>query len=904
MSTTVTNLIIGKQCAQLVTGDTRPSLSWQIQSDAINVIQEAYEIQWSSSKEFTDVMAQTSVVKSASVIQAPWIGTSLKSREVRFARVRIQTKGEWTQWSSPTQIEAGLLSNLDWDCEEGTTKVEWPLIADARRLAQPITLKSDIGAEEMSPTLIFRRVFKLSASSKKARLYITSYGLFEVSINGKKVSTDLLNPGWTTYNKRLPYVTYDVTEFLSIGENVISAQVADGWYRGQIGLGVFRNFYGNSIALIAQLEVEQSDGKKILINTDDNWKVSKGAVQRAGILEGSYIDFTKEQKNWEEISFDDSTWESATKLDNIVVKLYPIATEPIRVTEVIEVVSETVTKRNSHIYDFGQNATGFVEVTVKGSAGQKVEVTHAEVLTDGELNRKILEGAVQEDTYILDSNEIRKLTPVFTYHGFRYAEIVTNAEIVKVRYLVVHSDVHRTARFECSNPSLNRLAENAAWSERANWVSLPTGCSNRDERTGWVGDSQMFSAAAVTMFDSESFFANWLADVDLNQYPDGSIPHCAPDLFPGANTMHFDYSDNQTHIGTNTEFHMPRLDQLAGRAGWGDTVIIIPWIMYESYGDKDTLRNLYSAFYKWVEYLERKSSIDGLIPPGEFQFGDWLDPDAPWDKPNAAKCDATLISNCFYSFSARLMSQISAVLGHDENAKRFGELAEQVAQATWAKYGTEIARTQTGAALAIKLEIVPKKELNKLGIALAALVDKSDGKISTGFLGTYTIMPALSMAGQHNAAYKLLLNEKIPGWLYPISKGATSMWERWDGIREDGSMPEGNLDGMTRSMISFNHYIFGSVADWMYRTLAGIAPNSEKPGYQEIIFAPRPHSTLKWAQASIETRFGPASIRWDEISSGKYEAKISIPSGSSGIFIGQDGGTRQKLGSGIHALAF
>ncbi len=904
MTTKVTNLVIGKQCGQLVTGETRPPLSWHIESDVNNVIQEAYEIQWSLSEEFTDVIAATGVVNSSSVIQAPWAGTSLKSREVRYARVRVQVKNEWTKWSDPVRVEAGLLSNLDWDCEEGTTKVEWPHNADARRLAQPITLKSDIGKEKMSPTLIFRRSFKLSSDSKKARLYITAYGLFEVSINGKKVSEDLLNPGWTTYNKRLPYVTYDVTPFLHAGDNVISAQVADGWYRGQIGLGVFRNFYGNAIALIAQLEVEQSDGKKFLINTDETWKVSTGAVQRAGILEGSYIDFTKEQKGWEEISFDDSTWEVATKLDNIVAKLYPIATEPIRVTEVIDVATDTLTKRASHIYDFGQNATGFVEVTVKGNVGTKVEVTHAEVLTDGELNREILEGAVQEDTYILDSDEVRVLTPVFTYHGFRYAEIATDAQILKVRYLVVHSDVHRTARFECSNPALNRLAENAAWSERANWVSLPTGCSNRDERTGWVGDSQMFSAAAVTMFDSESFFANWLADVDLNQYPDGSIPHCAPDLFPGANTMHYDYSDNQTHIGTNTEFHMPRLDQLAGRAGWGDTVIIIPWIMYESYGDKETLRKMYSAFYKWVEYLERKSCVDGLIPAGEFQFGDWLDPDAPWDKPNAAKCDSTLISNIFYSFSARLMSRVASVLDRVEDAKRFGELAEQVAAATWAKYGKEIATTQTGAALAIKLEIVPANQLIELGKALAALVDKTDGKISTGFLGTYTIMPALSMAGQHGAAYKLLLNEKIPGWLYPISKGATSMWERWDGIREDGSMPSGNLDGMTRSMISFNHYIFGSVADWMYRTLAGIAPNSERPGYEEIIFAPRPHSTLKWAKASIETRFGSASIAWEEISSGTYEAKISIPAGSSGIFSGHDGEQPRKLGSGSHVITF
>jgi alpha-L-rhamnosidase len=904
MPTSIRNLTIGKQYGQLVTGEMRPSLSWQLVSVSSDVIQQGYEIEWSHSLDFTNVMARSGFIKSSSVIQAPWVGTSLKSREIRYARVRAQVKDEWTSWSASARIEAGLLSNLDWDCEEETTKVEWPHNADVRRLAQPITLNSDIGAEEMSPTLIFRRTFNLSAQCSKARLYITAYGLFEVTINGMKISGDLLNPGWTTYNKRLPYVTYDVAKFLSPGENVITAQVADGWYRGQIGLGVFRNFYGNAIALIAQLEVEQIDGKKFRINTDDKWKVSTGAVRRAGILEGSYIDFKKEKKGWEEVSYDDSKWETVSKLDNIVAKLYPISTEPIRVTEIIEVATDTVTNRGSHIYDFGQNATGFVEVTVKGEAGSEVVVTHAEVLTEGELNREILEGAVQEDTHILDNDEVRTLTPVFTYHGFRYAEIATEAQILKVRYLVVHSDVHRTGRFECSNPALNRLAENAAWSERANWVSLPTGCSNRDERTGWVGDSQMFSAAAVTMFDSESFFANWLVDVDLNQYPDGSIPHCAPDLFPGANTMHYDYSDNQTHIGTNAEFHMPRLDQLAGRAGWGDTVIIIPWIMYESYGDKDTLRSMYPAFYKWVEYLERKSATDGLIPAGEFQFGDWLDPDAPWDKPNAAKCDSTLISNIFYSFSARLMSRVASVLDRTEDAKRFGELAEQVAAATWAKYGKEIATTQTGAALAIKLEIVPANQLIELGKALAALVDKTDGKISTGFLGTYTIMPALSMAGQHEAAYKLLLNEKIPGWLYPISKGATSMWERWDGIREDGSMPSGNLDGMTRSMISFNHYIFGSVADWMYRTLAGIAPNSDKPGYEEILFAPRPHSTLKWAQASIETRFGPASIRWDEISFGKYEAKISIPPGSIGLFIGADGNSAQKLGSGTHEIIF
>lgn len=868
---------IGRENKHLVSGESRPSISWKIRTSKTDILQTAYEIEIASDKDFKNILATSGIVKSSSVIQAPWFGTSLKSREKRYVRVRIETSGEWSEWSARAQIEAGLLSNLDWK-------------------ARPITIENDPGISGLAAPLIFRKEFKITGDVAKARIYVTSYGIFDLTINGKKVSEELLNPGWTSYNKRLPYATYDVASFLQNGVNVITASVADGWYRGQMTWELFRNFYGREIALISQLEISLIDGTHVQVNSDRNWRVSTGKVQSADLYEGCVIDFRKEHAGWTEVGFDDSKWEKAKELRVVISKLYPISTPPIRVIEQITPVASSKSSNGSVIYDFGQNLTGYLELKVKGKSGDRIFVTHAEVLKNGNLHRGILRHAKAEDEYFLSDSTEKILTPEFTFHGFRFAQLDLDpgVEVSSVKALVIHSDITAIGTFECSHAGLNKLHLNISWSQRGNYISVPTDCPQRDERLGWTGDAQAFAPAASTLFDSESFLANWLVDLALDQFPDGAVSHIAPDILPVMGAAHSNVQDEN--------WESPGLDRAAGRAGWSDAATIVPWSLYEAYGDLETLNIQYASMYRHVEYLESRSHTDNLLAGGEFQFGDWLDPDAPVEKPWAAKCDSLFIANAFYSYSAKLLARTATKLDKKQDSIRFAALGEEVAKATWNKWQADLLTTATGCAVAIELEVAPPNEVMRIGNALAQLVEKAEGKISTGFLGTPLVMPALSHSEHHDVAYLLLLNEQMPGWLYQIKMGATTMWERWNGINPDGSMPDGSLADVDESMLSFNHYAYGAVAAWMYRTLAGISPTIEKPGYEEINFAPKPSKQIKWAKASVQTRFGYAAIDWHEIKNDEYEINIVVPPGSIGWFISPKDEGKMRLGSGFHNI--
>ena len=873
----ITDLKVGRENKHLVSGQSRPAISWKLAGLDRDVLQEAYEIEVATDENFKNIVARSGVVESSSVIQAPWIGRSIKSRETRYVHVRAKTSSEWSDWSAPTKIEMGLLSNLEWS-------------------ARPITLAMDPGISALAPALNFRKVFNVDKKITRARLYITSYGIFDFQINGKKISSDLLNPGWTSYNNRLPYATYDLTEILQSGANAITATVADGWYRGQMTWELFRNFYGEKIALICQLEITFADGSQQIVHSDRSWKVATGKIQVADLYEGSVIDFRKEESGWMTADFDDSAWNLVEELKVVIAKLYPISTPPIRVIEEITPVATSMNKSGSIIYDFGQNLTGYLELTVNGKSGDRIFVTHAEVLKNGELHRGILRHAKAQDEYFLADKNEKTLTPEFTFHGFRFAQIDLDPgiEISHVRAQVVHSDITEIGTFECSHEGLNKLHSNISWSQRGNYISVPTDCPQRDERLGWTGDAQAFAPAASTLFDSESFLANWLVDVALDQFPDGAVPHIAPDILPvksGAET-----------IDRDGNWESPGLDRSAGRAGWSDAATIVPWSLYEAYADSETLKAQYQSMCDHVQYLEARAGLDELLPGGEFQFGDWLDPDAPVETPWAAKCDSLFIANAFYSYSAKLLGRIALILDKKEDAIRFAELAESVAHATWLRWQDELLTTATGCAIAIELEIAPADQLSKVGAALAELVVKAEGKISTGFLGTPLVMPALSRTGHHDIAYLLLLNEEMPGWLYQINMGATTMWERWNGINPDGSMPDGMLADVDESMLSFNHYAYGAVAAWMYRTLAGISPTVAAPGYEEIIFAPQPSKKITWARASVATRFGLAAIEWRERESDSYDIEIQIPHGSTGWFISPKDQSRERLGSGTHTL--
>ena len=864
--TSVVNIRVGRSADTLIVGQRRPSVSWQLKSFDSNILQEAYEVQVASNAGFNSNLATSGIVQSSSVIQAPWPGDSLKSREVRYVRVKALVNGDWTAWSEVERVEAGLLAGKDWK-------------------ATSICMPNDPGIREIAPAPVFRKEFILDSPAEKSRLYVSAQGIFNIAINDQLVTDELFNPGWTSYRKRIAYRTYDVSSLLRTGPNAISIVVGDGWFRGQLTYALYRKVFGDHVTALAQMEITTASGKRVEVITDKNWKVSTCELQAADIYDGVLVDFNKEQRGYRASGFDDSSWANAEEIDENLASLFPMTSPPIRVTESVGPISHTENSSSSTNYDFGQNLAGHLRVKVKGKKGDRVTLRHAEVLKNGKLHRTILRRAKAEDIFVLSDESECEVSPSFTFHGFRYAEIDTTAEIINVVAEVVHSDLPRIGHFECSNAMLNKLHSNTMWSQRANFISIPTDCPQRDERLGWTGDAQAFASTASTIFDCENFLSSWMVDLALDQLPDGAVNNYVP------------------YIAAVSDFDSPR-DFAGGRAGWGDAATIVPWALYEAYGDKETLRDQYQSMVRWVEYLESKSDTTTLIPQGEFQFGDWLDPDAPADKPWLAKCDSTYLANAYFAFSARLLARSATVLGNAADHDYYMGLAQQVSAATWQKWGLEIPLSATGCATAIELEIAPESEHPALARSLADLVDSVQGRISTGFLGTPLVMPALSRYGHFDTAYKLLFNEEVPGWLYQVKNGATTMWERWDAILPNGEMQEGDLEGSSNSMISFNHYAYGAVTAWMYRNIAGISPMIEKPGYEEILFSPKPYESLTWARASVETRFGLASIHWKE-SEGGYIAVIEIPAGSIGWFVApKSPDERIRLGSGSHTIEF
>ena len=529
---------------------------------------------------------------------------------------------------------------------------------------------------------------------------------------------------------------------------------------------------------------------------------------------------------------------------------------------------EAIERRDgvSHI-DVGQNISGFLRLRVRGSAGDQVVVTHAEVLDpDGSLHTRSLRSAKSTDTYILASDDVVELRPAFTFHGFRFAEVRSDAEVLGAEFVAISSDTPRRGTFECSNARLNRFHENVVWSQRDNFVSVPTDCPQRDERLGWTGDAQAFAPTASVLFDVEAFWASWLRDLALEQDPILGVSSVVPDM-------------------------VLRGEPRYGRAGWADAATIVPWAVYEAYGDPHILAAQWDSMVSWIDSLRVRLGPDGLLPTS-MQFGDWLDPDAPVDRPWEAKADADYLANAFLAHSARLVAQAATVLGRLADAKRFGDLAEMQAATTWRRWASHAVTTQTGCAVALQFRICPDAERGVIAAALGGLVREAGGRVATGFLGTPLVLPALADAELIDEAYLMLLCRSLPSWLYQVDQGASTVWERWDAIRPDGSIHPGTMSlppglpasGPEPHMLSFNHYAYGAVIDWVYRHVAGLAPDIARPGYRRVILAPKPSVDIDWARASVETTFGTVSTSWRLDGRDRLTVEIALPFGTTGLF--------------------
>lgn len=836
-------------------GEREPRLSWAVSAPP-EWRQSAYEIELSR-----DTGTSVTRVSSPDQVLVPWPGDRLRSRERVRVRVRVAGQsGEFGPWSRPAVLEAGLLDPRDWLAVP--VGGDWPENPDS---------------DDRRPAIV-RREFHLGGEPVSARLYATAHGLYEAEINGRRVGDDAMSPGWTVYPRRLRYYTYDVTSYVRAGANAIGAWLGDGWYRGRLGWrGGFRNLYGSDLSFIGQLEVRLAGGRVQTVATDGSWLASPSPILRTGNYDGERYDAREEQQGWSCPGFDDRAWTPVAVRRRDPATLVAPTGPPVRCTQEVPVAKVLTSPSGRQILDFGQNLVGRLRIRLRGERGTIVTMRTAEILQGGEICTRTLRGAESTDTYVLAGREMEEWEPRFTFHGFRYVEVtgwpgdLTRAAAEgDVVARVYHTDMRRTGWFECSDELLNRLHENIVWSMRGNFLDIPTDCPQRDERVGWTGDIQVFAPTASFLYDCSGMLASWLADVSAEQLPDGTVPWYVP-VIP-ARAM---------------------WTPIRPGAAWGDAAVLVPWTLYQRFGDTGFVAAQYESARRWVDLVARLAGHDRIWDEG-FQLGDWLDPDAPPDDPAAAKADKYLVATAYFGWSARHVGAMAEVLGRTGEARHYGQLADQVRAAFTRRYaaagGKLTSDAATAYALAIVFGLVPGETARQAyGDRLAELAEASRFRVSTGFVGTPLIADALTATGHVDVAYRLLCERECPSWLYPVLQGATTVWERWDSLLPDGTVNPGQ-------MTSFNHYALGSIGDWMHRVVAGLAPAA--PGYREILFRPRPGGGLTRASAAHESPYGRVSITW-LVRGGQLEVCVEVPPGA-GAVLDLPGQPPRRLGPGTH----
>jgi alpha-L-rhamnosidase len=698
---------------------------------------------------------------------------------------------------------------------------------------------------------MLRREFKLNGVIDRARAYITSHGLYEAYLNGRRVGDQVFTPGWTSYNKQLQYQTYDVTGMLKSGDNAIGVILGDGWYRGNLAWSDKRNIYGDKLGLLLQIEVTYKDGRKELVNSDQTWKASTGPILMSEIYHGETYDARLEKTGWTNPGFSDAEWAGVKVANHSKTILTAPAGPPVRKIEEIKPVKILKTPAGETVVDFGQNLVGWVRLNIQGAAGTTVTIRHAEVLDKaGNFYTENMRAAKTTLRYALKGGGPEIYEPHFTFFGYRYVAVegwpgeLTTDSLTSV---VVHSDMARASEFETSNALINQLQHNILWGQRGNFLDVPTDCPQRDERLGWTGDAQVFARTAAFNMDVAGFFTKWLRDVAFDQYDSGSVPFVIPDVL-GA---------NQAPAG--------------GSAAWADCVTIIPWTMYQSYGDKRFLENQYPSMVKWVEY-QKKRAGDDYIWDGDFHFGDWLAFATTNSDYPGATTGKDLIATAMFAYSTDLLGRAAQVLGKHDDAAKYADQLAKIKNAFRREFVTETARvgenTQTAYALALQFDLLPE-DMRPIAAERLAKEIRERKHLTTGFVGTPYLCHVLSRYGYLDEAYLLLNRDQYPSWLYPVKQGATTIWERWDGLKPDGAFQD-------KGMNSFNHYAYGAIGEWMYRVMAGIEIDPAAPGYKHILIQPKPGGGFTSVKADHQTMYGKVSSAWT-LKGGKFELAVEIP---------------------------
>lgn len=897
-----------------------PRLSWVPQSSERGWRQSAYRVQVASSAQRLQNGADlwdSGKVKSAQTLGVRYAGKPLQSGARCFWRVQVwDVKDQPLPTSAPSFWQMGLLRASDW-------KAQW--------ISAQTPRDTKVGELNLPPVPMLRKTFALAKPVERATMWVTARGLYEMRLNGAKVGDAMMAPGWTDYNTHIQYQAYDVTAQLKPGANAVGALLGDGWFSGYVGFGRQRDHYGRDVALKMQMQVRYTDGTTQTIGSDTSWQGASGPLVYSDMLQGEFYDARLEQNGWDTAQFK-SNWKSAEiasesggqnvdvtdklralmangalsvksgndiagdpayntvktlrvqyTLDG-VAKTQTVAEDQtlnlpgdgqtgklvlvkatygvnrdsgaaaflvgssapaVRVTQQLKPVKITQPKPGNFIFDMGQNMVGVARLRVQGAAGTKIQLRFAEMLNpDGTAYTANLRSARATDTYVCKGGGLETFEPRFTFHGFRYVEMTGfpgTPALSALAGLVIGSDIPKTGSFETSSQLVNQLQSNIDWGQRGNFLSVPTDCPQRDERLGWMGDAQVFARTATYNRDVAAFFDKWLQDVKDAQNPDGGYPDVAP----------------------------RKVDNGNGAPAWGDAGVIVPWTMYQAYGDRQFIDKQWVSMGQWMDYITSVNP-DGLWKNRRANdFGDWLSIGANTDKE--------LLATAYYAHDADLMARMARVTHRDAEAKAYDALFDKIKVAFNAAYvgadGKLKGDTQTAYLLALHFDLLPENLHAPATQRLAADIAAKNDHLSTGFIGVGYLCPTLSDNGRNDVAYKLLLQKTFPSWGYSIERGATTIWERWDGYTEEKGFQDVGMN-------SFNHYSLGSVGEWMFGTVGGIQTDPNYPGFERILVHPQPGPGLTFVNATYDSVRGRIVSNWKtEANGATYD--VTIPANTT-----------------------
>lgn len=826
-------------------GSIRPRLSWKLEAapGERHVLQTAYQVQVAEENpDFAGLAWDSGQVESSRSVHIEYAGEPLKPRTRYYYRVRVWDRNaDPTDWSETAYWEMGMLSEEAW-------QAAW------------ITCDAERQGWDVDAAYLLRKCFRVDGVVKRARVYATSLGTYKLEINGRKADDNLFAPGWTSYNNRLQVQTYDITALVSEGDNTVGMMLAKGWHNSVLGWENNNGYYGSPRAALVQLHVQYEDGRETAIVSDDSWQATTGPVRMSEIYDGETYDARLEIADWSKPGMPAAgKWVQASVAEHPKSMLVCQENELPKVMHELKPIARIVTPAGETVLDFGQNMVGTVRFTVRGAAeGAEVELRHFEVLDrDGNVYTDNLRKAKQAARYICRGAAEETYEAQFTFMGFRYVQLVQFPGEIRLDDFtgsVVYSGMEPTGTFACSDELVTKLQQNIVWGQRGNFLDVPTDCPQRDERLGWTGDAQVFIRTACFNMGVAPFFTKWLRDLKADQLPNGGLPPVIPNIFPDGGGG---YSSS----------------------AWGDAAVICPWTLYLCYGDTRILEEQFDSMKAWIDYIRSQGEQETLWNTGH-HYGDWLGLDAK-EGSYVGATPTDLIATAYFAYSTDLFVRSAELIGRAEAAAEYRALHGRIVEAFRREFVTPNGRlcapTQTAHVLALMFGLVEGETKTRVARTLAKLVEDNGVALTTGFVGTPYLCLALTENGYLDLAYRLVLRKEYPSWLYSIGKGATTIWEHWDGIKEDGTF-------WSKDMNSFNHYAYGSVGEWLYRVVAGIDTSEAEPGYKGIVIRPRPGNGITSAEATYASMYGTIASSWS-IADGRMRLDVTIPANTTATIV-------------------